>query len=142
MIKPFLNYLIDPSFQGVNRRFVLSFENTTDTGTVHTKYYLPTVEIKDYNVMIDRLNFFDQLVKNYLRTYNIQTIGQGDYDTTGRGLDYNYFNKYYKMIAIDLNKQQPLDTDPKAIQQINFTGDLNQGENVTDDTKCFSLFKK
>ena len=65
--------------------------------------------------MIDRLNFFDQLVKNYLRTYNIQTIGQGDYYTTGRVLDYNYFNKYYKMIAIDLNKQQSLDTDPKAI---------------------------
>ena len=70
MIKPFLNYLIDPSFQGVNRRFVLLFENTTDTGTVHTKYYLPTVEIKDYNVMIDRQNVFDYPVINDLRTYN------------------------------------------------------------------------
>ena len=52
MPNTYLDYLIDPSFQGVNRRFVLSFENTTDR-TVHTKHYLPTVKIKDYNVMID-----------------------------------------------------------------------------------------
>ena len=56
---PYLDYLIDPSFQGVNRLFVLSFENATD-GTVHIKYYFLTVEIKDYNVMIDGQNFFNQ----------------------------------------------------------------------------------
>ena len=72
-----LDYLIDPSFQGVNRLFVLSFENTTGR-TVHTKYYLPTVEMKDYNVMIDGQNFFDQPVKNYLRTFdNIWKIATG-----------------------------------------------------------------
>ena len=60
--KPYLDYFIDPSFQGVNRLFVLSFENSTDR-TVHTKYYLPTIETKDYNVMNDGKNFFDQLVK-------------------------------------------------------------------------------
>ena len=65
---PHLDYLI-PSFQGVNRCFALSFENTTDR-TIHRKYYLPTVEIEDYNVMINGQNFFDQLVKNNLRTYN------------------------------------------------------------------------
>ena len=54
---------------------------------------------------------------------NIPT-DQGDDYTTGCLLDYNYFKKYYKMIAIDLSKQQALDADPKAIQQINFTGDL------------------
>ena len=59
---PYLDYLINPSFEGVNRIFVLSFENTTDR-IVHTKYFLPTVEIKDYNVMIDGQNFFDQPVK-------------------------------------------------------------------------------
>ena len=53
---PYLYYLIDPRFQGVNRLFVLSFENTIGR-TVHTKYYLPTVEIKDYNVLIDGQNF-------------------------------------------------------------------------------------
>ena len=81
---PYLDYLIDRSFQGVKRLFVLSFKNTTDR-TVHTKYYLPNVEIKDYNVMIDEQIFFDQTVKNNLRTYdNIQKIatGQGDDYTT------------------------------------------------------------
>ena len=53
----YLDYLIDPSFQGVKRLFVLLFEN--DTGrTVHGKYYLPTIEIKDYNVVNDRWNVF------------------------------------------------------------------------------------
>ena len=56
---PYLDFLIDPSFQGVNRTFVLLFENKDDR-TVRTKHYLPTVEIKDYNIMIDEKNFFDQ----------------------------------------------------------------------------------
>ena len=71
-------------------------------------------------------NFFDQPVKNDMRTYdNIQKIatGQGDDYTTSCLLDYNYFNNCYKMIAIDLSKQQAL--DPKAMQQINFTGHLD-----------------
>ena len=53
----YLNYLINPSFQGVNRLFVLSFENENDR-TSHLTYYLPKVEIKEYNVMIDGKNFF------------------------------------------------------------------------------------
>ena len=57
-LNSYLDYLTDPSFQGVNRLFVLSLENTTNR-TVHTQYYLPTVEIKDYNVMIDGQNFFN-----------------------------------------------------------------------------------
>ena len=57
---PYLDFLIDPSFQGVNRRFVLSFENR-DNRTVNTKYYPPIVEIKDYYVLIDGQNVFDQL---------------------------------------------------------------------------------
>ena len=71
--KPYLYFLINPSFQGVNRLFVLSFENKDDW-TVHAKHYLPTVEIKNHNVMIDRQNCFDQPVKNNLITYNIQKI--------------------------------------------------------------------
>ena len=69
MLNPYLDYLIDPSFQGVNRLFALSFENITDR-TVHAKYYLPTVEMKDYNVVINGKIFFNQLVKNNLRTYD------------------------------------------------------------------------
>ena len=57
---PYLDFLIDPSFQGVNRRFVLSFENR-DNRAVNTKYYPPIVEIKDYYVLIDGQNVFDQL---------------------------------------------------------------------------------
>ena len=71
--------------------------------------------------MIDGRNSFDQSVRNNLRTHeNIGkiAIGQGDDYTTGCLLDYNYFNNYYKMIAIDLSKQQAFDTDQKAIQPI------------------------
>ena len=59
----YLNHLGDPSFQGVNRLIVLSFENEADR-TSHSTYYLPKVEIKDYNVPIDGKNFFDQPVKH------------------------------------------------------------------------------
>ena len=87
--------------------------------------------------MIDGRNFFDQPVKNDLRTYDnirILAVGQGDDYTTGCLPDYQYFKKYYKLIVIDLSKQ----SDPKAIQQINFTGNLNQG----GITEIFSLLKK
>ena len=69
--------------------------------------FFPIVEIKDYNVMIDGRNFFDEPVKNNLRTYesirNI-AIGLGDDYTTGCLLDCNYFNDYCKMIAIYLSE--------------------------------------
>ena len=79
--------------------------------------------------MIDGKNYYDQPVKNHLRTYdNVWkiAIGQGDDYTTGCLLHYNYFNKYYKLISIDSSKQQALDADPKAMQQINFTENLDQ----------------
>ena len=124
----YFNHLVNPSFQGVNKLFVLSFENKDDR-TSHSTYYLPKVEIKDYNVMIDGKNFFDQPINSMIKTYeNIRkiTIGQGDDYTTGCLLDYTYFKKYYKMIAVDLSKQQALDADPKAIQQINLTANLDR----------------
>ena len=124
--KRYLNHLINPSFQGVNRLFVLSFENENDR-TSHSIYYIPKVEIKDYNIMIDNKNFFDQPINSMNKTYeNIRKIatGQGDYYTTGCLLDYSYFKDHYKMIAIDLSKQQALDADPRSIQQINFTANL------------------
>ena len=82
---PNLNHLVEPSFQGVNRLFVLAFEND-DNITSDEKYYLPTVEIKDYNIMINGENFFDQPIKNNKVTYeNIRKIatGQGDDYPTG-----------------------------------------------------------
>ena len=95
--------------------------------------------------MIDVQNFFDQPVKNNLRTNdNIRKIPihQVDDYTSGCLLDYNYFNNYYEMIAIDLSKQQPIDVDPKAIQQTNFTGNLNQGEDLNDNTTTFFITDK
>ena len=79
-----LNHLIEPSFQGINRRFILAFEND-DQRISNKRYYIPNVEIKDYNVMIDGKNFFDQPVRNHKVTYeNIRkiAIGQGDDYTT------------------------------------------------------------
>ena len=102
-----LNHLIEPIFQGVKRLFVLTIENDAQR-TSNKKYYLPNVEIKDCNVMIDGKNFFDQLVKNDNVMYeNIRKIatGRGDDYATGCLLDYTYFKKYYKRIAIDLSKQ-------------------------------------
>ena len=75
----------------------------------------------------------DEPVKQNKATYeNIRKIatGQGDDYTTGCLLDYIYFKNYYKMIAVDLSKQQVLDADPKAIQQINFTAKLDRAGNT------------
>ena len=106
---PYLDYLIEPSFQGVNRLFVLPF-NTLDNRTEHSRYYLPTAKVEDYNVMIAGRNFFDQPIKNDVKTYeNIQ----------------NYFKQYYKMTPIDLTKQQALAFDPKPTQKITFTENLD-----------------
>ena len=109
-----LNHLVEPSFQGVNRLFVLAFEYDAQR-TAHDFYYLPTVEIKDYNILINGENFFDQPINNNKVTYeNIRKIatGQGDDYTTGCLLDYSYFVDSYRMIAVDLSKQQALDADP------------------------------
>ena len=125
-----LNHLIEPSFQGVNRLFVLAFED--DGQRISNKrYYIPNVEIKDYNIMIDGKNFFDPPAKNDKVTYEIiKGDGQGDDHTTRCLLDYIYFKKYYEMTAVDLSKQQALDADPKAIQQINFTANLDKDGNT------------
>ena len=115
---PNLNHLVEPTFKGVNILFVLAFENDTQI-TSHSTYYLPNVELNDYNIMIDRENFFDQPVKNNKVTYenNRETAtGQGDDYTTGCLLDYPYFKDSHKMIAVDLRKQQALDADPRANQ--------------------------
>ena len=97
--------------------------------------------------MIEGKNFFDQPVKNDKVTYeNIRKVstGQGDDYATGCLLDYIYIKKLYKMIAIDLSKQQALDADPKAIQQINFKANLDRAGNtrfylILEETKrsCF-----
>ena len=84
--------------------------------------------------MINGENFFDPLIKNNKVTYeNIRKIatGQGGDYTTRCLLDYLYFTNTYKMIAVDLSKQQALDAYPRAIQQINFTANLERAENTS-----------
>ena len=115
----------------MNKIFVLSFENEDDR-TSDSTHHLPKIEIHN-NVMIDGKNFFDQPINSELKTYeNIRKIatGYGDYYTP-ESLYYTYFKDYYKMIAIDLSKQQALDADPRAIQQINFTANLDRAGNTT-----------
>ena len=90
--------MVEPSFQGVNRLFVLAFENDAQR-TSAKGYYLPNVEIKHYNVMINGENLFDPPVKDNKVTYkNIRKIatGKGDDYTTGCLLDYPYINNTYK----------------------------------------------
>ena len=100
-----LNYLIDPTFTNVNRLFILSFENEEDR-TSFSKYYVPKVKIKDFNVLIDGKPFFEIPVKNKEETYQaIIEMGKNNDYTTGSLLDYEYFSKHYRLIAIDLSKQ-------------------------------------
>ena len=129
---PNLNHFVEPCFQGVNRLFLLAFKKDTKI-TSHCGCYLPNVEIKDYNIMINGENVFDQPVKNNKVTYeNIRKIatGQGDDYRTGCLLDYPYFKDGYKMMGIDLNKQHVLDVDSRANQQINFTANLDRAGNT------------
>ena len=117
---PNLNHLVEPSFQGVSRLFVLAFENDTQR-TSHSGYYLPNVAIKNYYLMINGENFFDQPVKKNKVSYeNIRKFNtdQGDDYTTDCFLDYPYF------------KDKALDADPRAIQQITFTANLDREGNT------------
>ena len=118
-----LNFLEDTTFLKVHRLFILSFQNEEDRSSF-SKYYTPTIEIKDYNVLIDGKSFFEIPIKNKEETYEaiIELIRNGDY-TTGNLLDYEYFSTHYKLIAIDLSiKTELKNSDLK--QQINFIGKL------------------
>ena len=122
-----LNYLIDPSFTSVNRLFVLSFprNNNTDSRYSFSNYYVPKVKGNDFNILIDGKGFFDLPVKNEEEAYE-KIIDNNDY-TTGDLLDFAYYKKHYKLIAVDLSKQTKLN-DP---QQINFIGELSRNTGAT-----------
>ena len=114
----------------INRSFVLAYLNDpTSTVNSHRKYFLPRVKIKNYNIEIDGRNFYDQPINDLIKQYDeIRKIstGQGDDYTTGCLLDFAYFEKNYRLIAVDLSKQKVLDADSRAIQQIIFTGKTSQ----------------
>ena len=104
-INNYLNILIDPTFTNVNRLFDLAYQNVDDRQS-YDEFYLPKVMIKDYNVNIDKLAFFDFPIKTEEKAYEkIIDISRNNEYTTGNLLDYDYFKKYHKLIAIDLSKQ-------------------------------------
>ena len=125
-----LNILVDPIFTNVNRLFVLAYP-TADNRQSYSQFYLPKVMVKDYNVNIDKLIFFDLPIKTEEEAYEkIIDISRNNEYTTGNFLDYDYFKKYYKLIAIDLSKPQVLQENEDLIQQINFIGRLEEEANV------------
>ena len=124
------NILIDPTFTNVNRLFVLANQDDDDRQSFST-FYLPRVMIKDYNVIIDKLAFFDLPLKNEEEVYEkIIDISKNHEYKTGNLLDYDYFKKYDKLIAIDLSKQQVLQENEDLIQQINFVSRLEEASNI------------
>ena len=125
-----LNILIDPTFTNVNRLIVLAYQ-TADDRRSFSQFHLPRVMVKDYNVIIDKLAFFDLPITTEEEAYEkIIDISKNNEYTTGNLLDYDYFKKYYKLIAIDLSKQQVLQENEDLIQQINFIGRLEEAANV------------
>ena len=123
-----LNFLIDPTFNTVNRLFVLAFPNEEDRSSF-SKYYTPTVEIKDYNFIIDGEAFYEIPIKNKEETYKANTeLIRSDLVRTGNEFDFDCFSEHYKLIAIDLSKKSNL-SDLKN-QQINFIGILEQNATI------------
>ena len=120
--------LLDTSIPGVNRLFVAGFNNIDGNANQiirnnHRKYFLPRVDIKDYNVLIGGRNFYDQNIsgdfKKYEELRNMMT-GRGEDYTTGSLIDYNYWKNNYKLICCDLSKQKVLDSNPRSNQQVEF----------------------
>ena len=108
---------LDPSFQGVNRLFVMAYNraNAQPTRNGQQKYYLPRIDLEKYNVIIDGRNFYDNPIESDIEKYRALKkvmIRKGEDYTTGSLLDFNYFDKHYKLVAVDLSKQKELDADP------------------------------
>ena len=125
-----LNILIDLTFTNVNRLFVLVYQ-TADDRQSFSQFYLPRVKVKDFNVIIDKLAFFHLPIKTEEEAYEkIIDISTNNEYATSNLLDYDYFKKYYKLIGIDLSKQQVLQKKEDLIQQINFIGKLEEAANA------------
>ena len=127
--------LLDSSSQGVKGLFVLAYSDRGDANRItadsHRRCFLPRVKIENYNIENDRRNFYDQLINDLIKQNDEITkisTGQGDDYTTGCLLDFAYFEKNYRLIAVDLSKQKALDADSRAIQQIIFTGKIKATE--------------
>ena len=112
-----------------------SWNNKEDDNKVsvdsYKKYFLPRVKIENYNSEIDGRNFYDQPINDSIKQYDEirkRSTGQSDDYTTGCLLGFAYFEKNYRLIAVDLSKQKALDADSRAIQQIICTGKIKATE--------------
>ena len=102
---------LDPSFQGVNRLFVMAYSRVDGQSTRNGQqiYYSPRIDLNKYNVIIHGRNFYDNPIESDIEKYRELKkvmIGKGEDYTTGSLLDYNYFKKHYKLVAVDLSKQK------------------------------------
>ena len=131
--------LLNPSFQGIRRLFVLDYvvaviAANDEAGIKNNKQrFLPRGEINNYNVLIDGRNFYDQPINDLKKQYDEVrkvSIGYSDDYTTGSLLDYAYFKDNYRLIAVDLNNQKALDADLTTIQQIVFQGVVGGNDNA------------
>ena len=120
-----LNYLIDPTFIKVDRFLVFSFERIEENNVKKdhidsfSQYYVPNVEIKYFNILIDRKSFFDLPVKKEEEVHEktIDMIKNNDRTILlAILLDFAYFKENYRLIAINLSKHTKL----KDLQPISF----------------------
>ena len=110
---------LDSSWQGVKKLFVLYEGDNKVSVDSYKIYFVSRVKIENYNIEVDGRNFYDQPFSDSIKECDeIRkiSIGQGDDYTTSCLLDFAYFEKNYRLIAVDLSKQKALDADSKAIQ--------------------------
>ena len=120
-------YFLKSNPFGVNKLFVLAYSNEDDNSKrFQTKrFYLPKDIIKNYNVIINGKNFYDEAIDSSIKRYEEirkLTTGQGQDYITGFLIEYGYIKSHYRLVAVDLSRQKESDVDPKAIQQIDLAG--------------------
>ena len=133
-------YLIESEFLWVSRLFVLNYSNQDGNSKRYKarRYYLPIGVFKNCNVIINGNKFYDQPIDSDIKEYKEirkLTIGQGENYTTGFLLDDDYIKNHYRLIAANLSRQKELDADVKAIQQIEFVGQLKDPDDANVDCK-------
>ena len=134
----FRRTILDASFQGVSKLFAAAYktddiERNANTEESRRRYYLPTAEIKDYNILIDGRNFYDPNVNSSIVKHNEllkMTTGRSEDYSTGCLLDYDYYIKNFNIVGIELPHQAVLESDPKINQQIEFVYKLPSGNDA------------
>ena len=109
-VNDYIRELLDASYQGVKRLFILAYDNTGAnlvTADSHRRYFLPRIKIENYNIEIDGRNFYDQPINDLIKQYDeVRKISTGQGDDHTSLLDFAYFKKTYRLIAADLSKQK------------------------------------